>query len=66
MKLPDDPSPVPAGMSAMLLISSRRSSQLQQPQRLANQRVLDILDPVHFLHVRVFEEDLWQRIADAA
>ena len=26
VKLPEDPSPVPAGMSAMLVISSRRSS----------------------------------------
>ena len=57
VKLPDDPRPVPAGMSAMLVISSRRSSQPDQPQRLADERVLDLLDPLDLLHLRVLQED---------
>ena len=57
MKLPEEPRPVPAGMSAMLVISSRRSSQLDQLQRLADQRVLDVLDPLDLLHLRILEED---------
>ena len=28
-----------------------------QPQRLADQRVLDVLDPLHLLHLRILQED---------
>ena len=44
VKLPDDPSPVPAGMSAMLVISRYGAADAGQPQRLADDRVLDVVD----------------------
>ena len=44
VKLPDDPSPVPAGMSAMLVISRCGVVDADQLQRLADDRVLDLVD----------------------
>ena len=42
MKLPDEPRPVPAGTSAMEVISMLLSSILEQPQHLADNRVLHL------------------------
>ena len=44
VKLPDEPRPVPAGMSAIEVISRLRISHVQQVQRLADDRVLDFVD----------------------
>ena len=44
MKLPDDPSPVPAGMSASVVISTCGVLKLEQLERLADDRMLDLVD----------------------
>ena len=59
MKLPDDPSPVPAGISAMLVISSRRSSHSSMRSDSRIKRMPDVLDPLDFLHLRILEERAW-------
>ena len=43
VKLPEEPSPVPAGMSAMLVISRYAPSIPTQPQGLADDRVLELV-----------------------
>ena len=44
MKLPDEPRPVPAGMSASVVISSCGVRRSHQPHRLADDRVLHLVD----------------------
>ena len=53
---PDEPSPVPAGMSATDAISSGLPSQWRQ-QRLAQDRVADVARVVHLLELRVLQAE---------
>ena len=59
VKLPEEPSPVPAGMSAMLVIS--RCGWPSMPTSLSASRMMGCWissGRVHHLHLRVLEDDL--------
>jgi len=58
VKLPDDPSPVPAGMSAMLETSSDFPSMPKQAKRLAKNGMFDLLGSRHPLHPRVLHNQI--------
>ena len=55
MKVPDEPRPVPAGMSARLTISSD-GPDVVQLERAPDDRVVDLVDLLHALERRVLEE----------
>ena len=55
MNEPDDPSPVPEGMSATLTISMP-GLDLVEAEDLADQGVLDVVDVVHPLEVGVLQQ----------
>ena len=48
MKLPDDPSPVPAGISDMGRDFQLRRSQILHQERFANQRMVDLGSLRHY------------------
>ena len=57
VKLPDDPRPVPAGMSAMLVISSRLAESAGV-ERLPDDRMLDLGDPRDPSKSRILDDDV--------
>jgi len=59
VKLPEDPSPVPAGMSDILVIFDMRNPNVDHSHRLTNDRVLDILYSVDHFHLRVLDDHLF-------
>ena len=58
MKLPDEPSPVPDGISAILLISSARGSTPAQLQCLADDGMSNLFGRFNPLKLRVFEDEI--------
>ena len=57
VKLPEEPSPVPAGISASVVISIWRGLAGKQPQRLADDAVLDLVDRIDVLDLGIFQID---------
>ena len=49
VKLPDEPRPVPAGMSASVVISICGVLEVHQLQRFPDDRVLDLVDGLDVL-----------------
>ena len=63
VKLPDEPRPVPAGMSAMLVISMFGSRDSREQQRLANDRMFHVFGTRRALDLRIANQELFQRRA---
>ena len=57
VKLPDEPSPVPAGISASVVISICGGPKSNSFRRFADDRMLDVFDGLDVLDLRVFEID---------
>ena len=57
MKLPEEPSPVPAGMSAKVVISICNGPKSNCLRALPNDRMLNLIDRLDMLDLRIFEVD---------
>ena len=57
VKLPDEPSPVPAGMSERLTISRYGPVTPVKLQRFPNDGMLDVFPPLHIFQLGIFQND---------
>ena len=57
VKLPDEPKPVPAGISASVVISNLRRLELRKLDRLSNDRMMHFAGRLDVLKLRILEED---------
>ena len=61
VKLPEDPSPVPAGMSAMLVISNDAASIPTSSKRFPDYGMLHFCDRRDALELGIFDDQSWDK-----